>query len=106
MPPTVHLARDGSSASTGRRKPAVCGRGAASHVVQQRVVSTRGGSSKVQGHADSPLRRRVLFAVTYLVYASLYFARKPLSVLKPVLVEDVGFTRAALGAMDTALLAG
>ena len=43
---------------------------------------------------------------TYFVYASLYFARKPLSVLKPVLVEEMGFSRDSLGVVDTALLAG
>ena len=52
------------------------------------------------------MRRRLLFVTTYLVYAFLYFARKPLSVLKPVLVEEMGFSRDSLGVVDTALLAG
>lgn len=74
----------------------------------QRVVANLGGggSSPSGASADSPLRRRLLFVATYLVYASLYFARKPLSVLKPVLVEEMGFSRASLGVVDTALLAG
>jgi len=49
-----------------------------------------------------------LFAASrarYAAYVLMYFARKPLSVLKPVLGADLGLTRSQLGGIDTAFLA-
>jgi sugar phosphate permease len=50
-------------------------------------------------------RRKMLFLVTYFAYIAIYFARKPLSVLKPVLEKELGISRVAMGNMDTTLLA-
>mmetsp|Transcript_69001 Transcript_69001/g.156066 ORF Transcript_69001/g.156066 Transcript_69001/m.156066 type:complete len:441 (+) Transcript_69001:164-1486(+) len=54
------------------------------------------------GAARSP---RLLFLVTYVGYIAIYFARKPLSVVKPVLEEELGLRRESLGLVDTALMA-
>lgn len=45
-----------------------------------------------------------LFVLTYLAYVALYFARKPVSVVKSTLESELGLSRAALGGIDTALL--
>jgi len=49
-------------------------------------------------------RQIVLFVLTYLAYVAIYFARKPVSVVKSTLESEMGLTRAALGGIDTALL--
>mmetsp|Transcript_30439 Transcript_30439/g.78957 ORF Transcript_30439/g.78957 Transcript_30439/m.78957 type:complete len:466 (+) Transcript_30439:72-1469(+) len=49
-------------------------------------------------------RQIVLFVLTYLAYVAVYFARKPVSVVKSTLESEMGLTRAALGGIDTALL--
>ena len=41
-----------------------------------------------------------LFAVTYLSYSALYFARKPVSVVKSTLVKEAGLSLSALGLID------
>ena len=47
--------------------------------------------------------RTQIFAATWCIYASLYLARKPLSVVKPLLLQQ-GLDRGALGTIDTAFL--
>ena len=42
-----------------------------------------------------------LFAVTYLSYSALYFARKPVSVVKSTLVKEAGLSLSALGLIDS-----
>jgi sugar phosphate permease len=49
-------------------------------------------------------RQVVLFLLTYFAYIAIYFARKPVSVVKSTLESELGLTRAALGGVDTALL--
>jgi len=49
-------------------------------------------------------RQIVLFVVTYIAYVAIYFARKPVSVVKSTLESELGLSRAALGGVDTALL--
>ena len=49
-------------------------------------------------------RQIALFALTYLAYVAIYFARKPVSVVKSTLESEMGLTRAALGGIDTAML--
>lgn len=44
------------------------------------------------------------FVLTYLAYVAIYFARKPVSVVKATLETELGLSRAALGTIDTALL--
>ena len=46
-----------------------------------------------------------LFAVTYLSYSALYFARKPVSVVKSTLVKEAGLSLSALGLIDSSMLA-
>lgn len=50
-------------------------------------------------------RRRWLFAVTYAAYVVIYFSRKPLAVVKPLVQRDLGVSRDALGGVDTATFA-
>lgn len=59
---------------------------------------------KVEPCLSQDTKRKGLFIVTYLAYIAIYFARKPLSVLKPVLEKELGISRVALGNMDTVLL--
>lgn len=49
-------------------------------------------------------RQVALFVLTYLAYVAIYFARKPVSVVKSTLESEMGLSRAALGGIDTALL--
>lgn len=49
-------------------------------------------------------RQIFLFLLTYVMYVSIYFARKPVSVVKSTLESELGMSRAALGVVDTALL--
>ncbi|KAL3918944.1 MAG: hypothetical protein SGPRY_005811 [Prymnesium sp.] len=49
-------------------------------------------------------RQIMFFALTYIAYVSIYFARKPVSVVKSTLESQLGFSRASLGGVDTALL--
>ena len=66
----------------------------------------RGGGSANDGEEAvmSNGRRRGLFLLTYFAYIAIYLSRKPLSVVKPVLQEQMGMTTDALGGIDTALL--
>lgn len=59
---------------------------------------------KVEPCLSQDTKRKGLFIITYLAYIAIYFARKPLSVLKPVLEKELGISRVALGNMDTVLL--
>jgi len=45
-----------------------------------------------------------LFALTYVAYVAIYFARKPVSVVKSTLESELGIPLSALGGVDTALL--
>jgi len=49
-------------------------------------------------------RQIALFLFTYVAYAAIYFARKPVSVVKSTLESELGLSRTALGGVDTALL--
>ena len=49
-------------------------------------------------------RQVALFVLTYLAYVAIYFARKPVSVTKVSLSEELGLTAEQLGAVDTAFL--
>jgi sugar phosphate permease len=49
-------------------------------------------------------RQIVLFVLTYLAYVAVYFARKPVSVVKSTLQSEMGLSLAALGGIDTAML--
>ncbi|KAL1523725.1 hypothetical protein AB1Y20_018655 [Prymnesium parvum] len=49
-------------------------------------------------------RQLLLFGLTYIAYVSIYFARKPVSVVKSTLEAELGLSRASLGIVDTALL--
>lgn len=68
--------------------------------------SASGVSSGVSGSGggSSNFRAKFLFGLTYCAYMALYFARKPMSVCKPVLSDELGMSRKALGGVDTALL--
>ena len=46
-------------------------------------------------------RQCVLFSITYLTYVAIYFARKPVAVVKSTLETDLGMSIASLGAIDT-----
>ena len=48
--------------------------------------------------------QKLVFVISYLNYASFYFARKPFSVVKKAMGDDLGFTTAELGTIDTAFL--
>uniref|UniRef100_A0A7S2GIU0 Major facilitator superfamily (MFS) profile domain-containing protein n=1 Tax=Octactis speculum TaxID=3111310 RepID=A0A7S2GIU0_9STRA len=49
-------------------------------------------------------RMKGLFALTYVAYIAIYFARKPMSVVKPVLAQE-GFSQHSLAMVDTSMLA-
>jgi len=49
-------------------------------------------------------RQLFLFVLTYVAYAAIYFARKPVSVVKSTLESELGLTRSMLSVVDTALL--
>ena len=49
-------------------------------------------------------KARVVFAVSWLAYATSYFLRKPVGVLKPSMEKELGFTSSMLGCLDVALL--
>ncbi|KAK3585979.1 hypothetical protein CHS0354_038533 [Potamilus streckersoni] len=55
---------------------------------------------------SSPLlgRQILIFAVGWLAYASAYFLRKPIGVVKTDLESELSFTKSQLGLLDTALL--
>ena len=72
-------------------------------------LSLKAVASRLRGGDDddeamSPMRRKGLFILTYVAYIAIYLARKPLSVVKPVLQEEEGMTSHQLGGIDTALL--
>lgn len=46
----------------------------------------------------------IVFFVGWVSYASTYFLRKPLGVIKSDMERDMGFTKSQLGMFDTALL--
>jgi len=46
-----------------------------------------------------------LFTITYLSYAALYFARKPVSVVKSTLEKEAGLSLSSLGLIDSSMLA-
>lgn len=46
-----------------------------------------------------------VFGVTYFAYALLYATRKPFSVVKPLVQDELGLTADALGLIDTGFLA-
>lgn len=45
-----------------------------------------------------------LFFLTYVAYAALYLARKPVSVVKTTLMSELGLSITSLGHIDSALL--
>ena len=49
-------------------------------------------------------KSHVVFAVSYVAYATSYFLRKPVGVLKPAMEKELGFTPSMLGCLDVALL--
>ena len=61
-------------------------------------------ASQESSSSEVTTRQMVLFAITYIAYVAIYFARKPVSVCKSTLESEFGLTRAALGTIDTALL--
>ena len=50
-------------------------------------------------------RQCVLFSITYVAYVAIYFARKPVAVVKSTLETDLGMSIASLGMIDTSMLA-
>uniref|UniRef100_A0A0G4F1F7 Major facilitator superfamily (MFS) profile domain-containing protein n=1 Tax=Chromera velia CCMP2878 TaxID=1169474 RepID=A0A0G4F1F7_9ALVE len=48
--------------------------------------------------------RWVVFALTYVTYASIYFTRKPFSVVKAAMETDLRISKQSLGAVDTGFL--
>jgi sugar phosphate permease len=46
----------------------------------------------------------IVFIVGWVAYASTYFLRKPLGVIKSDMENDLKFTKSQLGIFDTALL--
>lgn len=46
----------------------------------------------------------IVFVVGWLAYASTYFLRKPLGVIKSDMEKDLKLTKSELGLFDTALL--
>jgi len=48
--------------------------------------------------------QRVVFIISWLAYASAYFLRKPVGVLKPAMEKELGFPPLLLGFLDVALL--
>jgi MFS transporter, OPA family, glycerol-3-phosphate transporter len=51
-----------------------------------------------------PMRRRLVYIATWMIYASLYLTRKPFSVVKPLLIEQESLDRSSLANIDTAFL--
>ena len=49
-------------------------------------------------------RAHVVFGASWLAYASSYFLRKPVGVLKPAMENQLGFSTSLLGFLDVALL--
>jgi len=45
-----------------------------------------------------------IFALTYVGYVAVYLARKPVAVVKPLLLDDLGFTAHQLASIDSAFL--
>jgi len=74
---------------------AVLAHGSSTLVAAAKPSSDEGGISN---------RQIALFVLTYLAYVAIYFARKPVSVVKSTLESEMGLSRAALGGIDTALL--
>ena len=69
------------------------------------ALAVRGGNTGSEdGERLSPTRRRGLFLLTYLAYIAIYLARKPISVVKPVLHEELGMSTHQLGDIDASLL--
>src|ERR1700682_1002618 len=54
---------------------------------------------------EQPWRRRGVFALTWLSYATYYFARKNFPVAKRTIERELGVSTAALAAIDTRSLA-
>lgn len=46
----------------------------------------------------------IVFVIGWLAYATTYFLRKPLGVIKSDMENDLGFTKSQLGVFDSALL--
>ena len=69
--------------------------------VECTVDRIRGGAAAAVAITN---RQRGLFLLTYMGYVAIYFARKPMSVVKPVLEETMGISRDALSMVDTSLL--
>ncbi len=69
------------------------------------ALAVRGGNTDSEDDERlSPRRRRGLFLLTYLAYIAIYLARKPISVVKPVLHEELGMSTHQLGDIDASLL--
>lgn len=66
------------------------------------IERLRGGGATQRSRFTG--QQRFLFLFTYLAYVAIYFARKPMSVVKPVLETELGVTREALSRVDTSLL--
>lgn len=49
-------------------------------------------------------KQRVVFGLTYLCYASIYFTRKPFSVVKTQVGDELSITTSGLGMIDTSFL--
>lgn len=46
----------------------------------------------------------LLFSLTYASYVAIYFARKPVSIVKSTLESELGLSRSSLGMIDTTML--
>lgn len=55
--------------------------------------------------ADTRRARHVAFALSWIAYATYYFGRKGFGVVKQPLQQELGFSEAELGAVDTGFLA-
>jgi len=72
----------------------------ACHAEQVDIIATQ--------HAPSTkvvtTQQATLFGLTYIAYVAIYFARKPVAVVKSTLQNQMGFSVTALGTIDTAML--
>eukprot|EP00041_Stephanoeca_diplocostata_P013498 m.236913 g.236913 ORF g.236913 m.236913 type:complete len:465 (+) comp19359_c0_seq4:661-2055(+) len=59
----------------------------------------------IPSRSVNPWKSKIAFLVCYVCYASIYFTRKPFSVIKSQMSNDVGLPTSSLGHIDTSFLA-
>lgn len=84
-------------------RPALSDRRDSKPVLSTAIESPPPASQLLARRSKSKITRRqcVLFSLTYLTYVAIYFARKPVALVKSTLETDLGMSIASLGAIDT-----